>query len=433
MQLRGPARGREVALLVAGALAVATAGCSEPEAGSAEGFTYWSMWQRSEPQAEVLQEAIDSFEEDTGATVNVEWQGREVMTKVLPALSTGDVPDLIDQGWAPVKGTLVKNDQHTDLSDVYEMSVAGEEQTVREVIPAKYDHFTTTDDGDQYLVPYEILGTVIWFDKQRVPEVASSPPEDWDEFTDLLADLKGQGHSPLALDGDIAGYDSLWVGTALVRTLGPDGFKELVEGEDASGWDQPDVRQAVEAIESLVQQEYFIPGYDSSKFPAIQKKWAAGEADMLLMGSWAPSETGPYVEEGFEYAAFNFPQMDDDYSVPTDAIGFAIPKPADNADAAKEFIAYFMNEQRLSGISEIAKNLTPRTDIDAPEELADLQAMISENEVSKVIAGIRGDLPDYTAKVFDPLNQKLLSGTVTADEYITQIKQGQQQHWELEG
>ncbi|MGH3098027.1 MAG: ABC transporter substrate-binding protein [Streptosporangiales bacterium] len=422
---------RGAAMLAVGMLALA-AGCGSGggSADSAKTFTYWSMWQQSEPQAKVLKKAIKGFEHDTGIDVQVEWQGRDVLSKLIPALRSGDVPDLVDQGYGDLTGAIVTNKQYTDLSDVYTRTIPGSGgKTVRDVVPTKYDRFIKTDDGTPFFVPYEITGACIWYNAKRLPKVASGAPQTWQEFTDLLAKRKASGHAPLALDGDIAGYAAYWTSIAVIRALGPNGLRDLATDKDASGWGKPGVRDAIAGVADLVGKHYFVDGYDSSKFPAIQRKWVEGKADFLLLGSWAPSETGKSAPAGFTYRCFNYPRLADDYSVPTNAIGFAVPKPAEHAKAAEKFIAYFMNKERLSGISSTAKNLTPRTDIKPPKELADLKNLLDEQKPSEVLVGALADMPDYRQKVFLPLSDKLLGGGLTADGFIAQMKKDQQQYW----
>ena len=241
--------------------------------------------------------------------------------------------------------------------------------------------------------------------------------------------VEGAGRNPLALDGDIAGYAEYWTATALVRTLGAGGFHDLVADEDAAGWDSPETREALTAIAELAANDYFIPGYDSSKFPAIQTKWAQGEADFLYMGSWAPTETGEFAAPEFEYRSFNFPSFGGDESLPASVIGFAVPKPADQAEAASEFIAYFMNADRLGQISSTANNLTPRTDIDVPDQLADVNALVQSQELSMITDGVLGDFSDFDKKVFQPLNLRLMTGEITAEEFIAEITTAQQDYW----
>src|SRR5699024_12457721 len=79
-------------VLAAGALILAGCSGGDSEEGSGT-VTYWSQWEQNEPQAEVLQDAIDDFTDETGIEVKVEWQGRQVMQKVQPLLRSGDVPD----------------------------------------------------------------------------------------------------------------------------------------------------------------------------------------------------------------------------------------------------------------------------------------------------------------------------------------------------
>ena len=224
------------ALLATAVLGATLTACSSSDGGSGgEGFTYWSMWQESEPQGKVVAAAIAEFEQETGVDVEVQWQGRDNVTKLVAALRGGDVPDLVDQQYFTIENAIVGNGQFTDLSDVYDMPVPGERKAVRDVVPAKYDPFVTTDDGARFLVPYEVIAYTIWYDAARLPDVATQPPRTWEEFAQVLAASKAAGRSPLALDADIAGYAEYWTSTALVRALGAGGFRELVSQPDAAG------------------------------------------------------------------------------------------------------------------------------------------------------------------------------------------------------
>jgi ABC-type glycerol-3-phosphate transport system substrate-binding protein len=422
------------ALLATAALSATLAACSSGDGGSGgAGFTYWSMWQESEPQGKVVAAAIAEYEQETGVDVQVEWQGRDNVTKLVAALRGGDLPDLVDQQYFTIENAIVGNDRFTDLSDVYDMPVAGEEKTVRDVVPAKYDAFTTTGDGARFLVPYEVIAYTIWYDAARLPEVAAQPPVTWEEFTRVLAESKAAGRNPLALDADIAGYAEYWTSTALVRALGPGGFHELVAQPDASGWDRPEVREAIAGIAGLASQGYFIPGYDSSKFPAVQTRWAQGEADFLFMGSWAPTETGDVAGPDVQFRSFNFPTSGTDDSLPASAIGFAVPEAAENADAAKRFMAYFLNTERLSRISTEANNLTPRSDLPVPPQLADANELVSSKELHPITDGVLGGFSDFDKETFQPLSAQLLTGGITADQFLEQVKARQVDHWEAGG
>ncbi|MCP1124654.1 extracellular solute-binding protein [Bacillus sp. 3103sda1] len=56
------------------------------------------MWNKGEPQQVVIQKIIDEFEDaNPNVKVDVQWMGREVMSKVRNAALSGDAPDLIEQ------------------------------------------------------------------------------------------------------------------------------------------------------------------------------------------------------------------------------------------------------------------------------------------------------------------------------------------------
>ena len=41
-------------------------------------LVYWSMWEATEPQGQVIQEAVDAYTEQTGVKVDLQFKGRTV-------------------------------------------------------------------------------------------------------------------------------------------------------------------------------------------------------------------------------------------------------------------------------------------------------------------------------------------------------------------
>src|SRR5690625_4027849 len=132
-------------VLAVGALALA--GCSGGEGGDGGAVTYWSQWEQGEPQAEILQEAIDDFTAETGTEVEVEWQGRQTMQEVQPLLRSGDVPDVVDASSNDIRATLVRAEQARDLSDLFGAQVPGEDATVEDAL-GDYDELITDEAMD---------------------------------------------------------------------------------------------------------------------------------------------------------------------------------------------------------------------------------------------------------------------------------------------
>jgi ABC-type glycerol-3-phosphate transport system substrate-binding protein len=422
-------------LTVSSAGLLAGCGASSEGGDGAKQLTYWSEFTKDEPEAKVLLKTIQSFEKDTGVKVKVQWQGRDVLQKVTAALNTNDVPDIVDQADNALKGLLVKNGQARDLTDLYETEIPGEQgKTIRDVIPDKYDQFTTYE-GKQYMAPVSVQAYAMWYDGKKLPEVAKQAPKTWAEFETVLKQLKAKGDNPLALDNSSASYNEYWIATAIVRALGPGALHEIVEDKTGESWKKPEVEKAAEAIASLAENDYFQPGYDSSKWPAMQKEWAQGNSDLLFLGGWVPNETATYAKPGFEYRAFNFPSLVEggDTSVPVALNAFVILKKAKNGAAAEKFISYFYNKDRFSLMSSEARQQTPRPDIEVPAQLADIKAMLAEGTLSSINDGVPADFPDFDTKNFQPMSTKLMSGQVSAKEFVTEMAAQQKQYWKLNG
>lgn len=407
-----------------------TAGASTGSGGGA--LTYWSMWKQGEPQQKVLDAAISAFRATTGITVDVQWQGRDVLKKLLPTLTGNDVPDLVDQEAGPVQSSLVSLEQARDLTDAYAEPIPGEDgATVGSVIPERYRSLTTSGQT-QYMVPYELISSAFWFDGHRLADVAVRPPTDWASFTQLLAERKAAGASPLAVDGDIGFYNSYYTVYGLLRVLGVGGVNKLVADKTGAGWDDPRVVDVGNKIEAIVKDGYFVKGYDSSKYPAIEQRWATGASDFYYAGTWTPSETSSYQEDGFAMSSFQFPSFGGpgDGSVETGMLGFAVPSKAENYDAAKKFMAFVLAKQNLTGISTVAQNLTPREDIPGPKELESVQQALKDApSVHRPYDGIDADFPNYTPSVFEPVNTKLLFGQIGGQAWAEQLKADTIRYW----
>ncbi|MCY4632731.1 MAG: hypothetical protein OXE75_17870, partial [bacterium] len=74
--------------------------------------------------------------------------------------------------------------------------------------------------------------------------------------------------------------------------------------------------------------------------------------------------------------------------------------------------------------------LVPRTDIGVPSELADAADIFAaEPEVHRIYDGVQGDLPEYWATVFLPLDDQLFFGQISGDEFIDRIATATADYW----
>ena len=126
----------------------ASQGASKAAGGDSKSFTYWSMWKEDEPQASVIKEALASYQAATGVTVAVEWRGRGVLDDIAAAIKAGKpVPDLSDGSVNTVLGAGAEGVDVTDLTDLYQQPVPGENQNLTDVVPDKYTPLMTATNG----------------------------------------------------------------------------------------------------------------------------------------------------------------------------------------------------------------------------------------------------------------------------------------------
>ncbi len=414
---------------------VVTAGCGSASDGGGKdkSFTYWSLWKKGEPQQLVLQKAFDEFTKKTGITVNAQWQGREVMAKVRTNLNTDQVPDLVDHDANTLSAGLNANNQALGLQSVYDSTIDGESVTVGDVIPKKFIEGLNTKDGQPFIVPYEIISSAFWYNAAEHPDIAANPPTDFASLLKLMDDIKATGLPPVTEDTD-SYYNLYWLYWAAMRYGGPGSLKAAAGDKTGALWHSPDMIKAAQMVETIVKGKYLLDGWDATQWPTQQTAWANNKAALLLMGSWAPSETAAVAAPGFDYRSFPFPtvpggkgnESQEGYS-----IGFSIPAKAKHADAAKQFISFFMNKDRIAGISKVALNLTPRTDVEVPSQLADLKKMIdAAPSVHALYDGVDGAYPDYATQVLIPLSDKLLRGEISAADFSKQIEEKSKSFWE---
>lgn len=431
-------RGASIAAVALGTAALLS-GCAVfqgDSGGSADGdnLVFWSMWERGEPQSEVLQSAIDEFEKETGVTVEVQWAGRDVSTRVQTAANTGDVPDLTDDA---VEVLLAGADAgvYRGLASVYELEIPGEDQTVADVIPSAYVEPYVNADGEPIVVPHSVTTTSIWYDGNKLPEVAAAPPTTWDEFLALVSDMSAAGQTPFAADGTIPDYNAYWLGQMVLRQLGPGWLNDAAHDKTGEAFKDPEFLAVAQRLEQLVDAGYFMEGYQGSKLPAQEQAWAAGDANFLMMGSWAPLGKEEVAREGAIWRTFPLPLAEGGVNtIEANLLGFGIPTDAKNPENAEEFIAFFMEHDRIGGISSEANQLTPRADVEPPTDLVDVAEMLaSADSAHRYLDGIPSELPDWWTGVFLPVDDRLFFGEISAAEFVEQLSEESAKFWKNNG
>lgn len=425
-------------ILAAGAAAAVLAGtvtaCGSSGTLGAEGantITYWSTWNKGEPQQQVIQQAIDSFTKATGIKVRVEFVGRQVMKQVDTANNTSKVPDLVDDS---SENLLAAADSGVlqGLNAAYNRTIPGEGKTIAQVLPSNSTNFLKDGSGQYALVPYETLVTSLWFNDKMMQKIGATPPTTFDQLLDTCGKAVAKGMACVADDGTIPDYNSYWLTQLAGRYVGPNWLRTAAADKTGKSWRNPKFLAAAEALEKLVKGKgNMLSGYQGSKLPAGQQAWSQNKALYLLMGSWAPSDTKTYAASGFSYDSVAFPAVPGgQMSVDDQSIGFGVTKKAKNPVAAEKFIAYFMSRTSISRLSSKAGVIPSRPDVKAPATLASVQKQLADAPVvTRYLDGVSSVYPNYWTNVFDVVDNQLFFGETSPAKFVDKLVSASRSYW----
>lgn len=398
--------------------------------GSTQTLTWWSMWNKGEPQQIALQKVADDFMAAyPSIKVNITWGGRDILTQVRSSILSNNPPDLVDKDADEMGAAIINNGEALPLDDVLATKIPGESHTVGQVIPKGYlDQFNI--NGHQYLIPSEVITAGFWYNGKLFDRLGVTAPTTWDQFLALVTTLKSKGIVPIASDNE--NFFSIYYFTYLAERILGNGVLDKIAGDKTgAGWDNPGVLQAANAVQQLVAMKPFEQQYSGSAWPAAEDNWARGDSAMILIGSWVPSETSKFASPGFDYRMFNFPTVNSSYNgVEAYLIGYSIPKGAKNPSAAKKFIAFATSKKELINTVTTAQTMVPRNDIQAPAALADAAALLKSGApFTRLNDGLLDDYPGWWAEVLLPLDDDLFYGKLTGAQFVSQLKAQSISYW----
>lgn len=213
---------------------------------SGDTLVYWSMWESTEPQGQVIQEAVNAYTEETGVKVDLQFKGRTGNREALqPALDGGTQIDIFDEDIDRVNTMYAK--YLLDLEDL--AKEADYESTANPTLMAAC---RDAGGGTLKTIPYQPNVFAFFYNKALFEKAGiEKEPTTWDEFLDVCQKLKDAGITPMTMDD---AYATSVVGYHLARLVGEEKVVEIVtEGK----WDDPAVLEMAKDIEELASKGYY--------------------------------------------------------------------------------------------------------------------------------------------------------------------------------
>jgi len=159
----------------------------------------------------------------------------------------------------------------------------------------------------------------VYYNKQKFEEHGWTVPTTWDEFTQLLADIKAAGETPIAF-GNLDGWNGIHEFSAVQHVL-VDGeyINDFVYGVNDVSFDTPENRQAAEIMQEWVEAGYFTEGFMGIGYDDVTVLFKNGDGVLTITGSWL---AGELVDAEFDWCPRSPPA-----SRSSPSAGWASPMP----------------------------------------------------------------------------------------------------------
>ena len=217
------------------------------------------------------------FQEDTGAKVNLQVVGYDVVTEkaVLDVTSGADAVDVVEY-WYPGLGALVDNNVLVNIDDWWNQNK--DRLQFSDYYPDYMQTFTMIN-GHHYGVPYDGDLHLLYYNKILFSKYNLQPPTTWDEYLNdcktITEGEKGNNVYGCAIMGQKTPL--ILIGTYLSR-LGSYGGSFF----DSQGNPTINSPEAVAALQALVDEsKYALPTLPATDFNAAISAWTSGKAAMM--------------------------------------------------------------------------------------------------------------------------------------------------------
>ena len=366
----------------------------------------WSMWSSGEPQANVIEEAAAAFKEQTGATVNIEFKGRDVNKVLTASLEAKEAIDIIEDDYKRI-GTVYAPFTY-DLTDMAkavnydsfsykclnDQSITWVGDLLTKIEREKAEKEGKTEKEIEEIVVPGFLNAIaeqpqvggIFYDKDAFAKAGvSAEPKTWAEFLTVCQQLKDAGIAPIAQDSaycDFAFYHQL------VRYLGEEKIEEL---DMNGGWSGSAAVQAAQDIIDLVNAGYFVDGAPD-EFPSSENKIGFGQAAMIVCANYVTAEVNNQTGTQVNWGLFNYPAVDggvDNASAYAGANSLAITSYSENAQAAFDFIIFLTTGEMDQKMADTAAQIPADSRNKAPELLnGTVETLLAADKPMTWCAGI---------------------------------------------
>ncbi len=383
--------------------------------------TYPGMWQ----------EVCDAFTAQTGIAVELTVE-RNLEDVIGASMQGGDYPDVIHLATGREAGLteqFINDKLIADITDVLDMTVPGEETTVRDKIIEGFTDTSATNpygDGKTYLAPMFYSPCGLFYNAGLFEEKGWTVPTTWDEMWELGDKALEEGIYLFTYP--TAGYFDAFL-YALMNVVGGSDFFNAATSFEEGIWETPEADALFEILDKLA--DYTHPSTpaqaNDQDFTMNQQLVLDNKAIFMPNGTWIVGEMAEAPRaEGFQWGMTALPALEDG------GMGYSytfleqawIPAGAANIDAAKQFIAFLYSDTAADIFAKGGAVQPIRGMTDQLEGDNKLFYSIYDSGAGAAMGSFAAYSPipgiDNTSVFFEPINS-LVGGTLTIDQWKANI------------
>ena len=327
-----------ICTLMAGTLLVGTVtGCGSSSEGesSAKG-TELELFSSKAENKDILQKLVDKFNE-THKDVTIKITApADAGTVLKTRMAKNDMPDIVmmggDNNYTEVEsaGMLVDLSDQDYISNIQDSYM----QMVYDVNKDK--------EEKAYGVPYATNASGVIYNVDKFEELGLEIPKTWDEFIDVLDQIKDAGEQPLLMTYKDA-WTSLCPWNSMAPDLQPDGFTDdRKEGKTTFVGTHEEIVEKYLTLLDYAQDDFMGLTYDDGN-----KAFANGDAVMIINGNWAINQY-KNANADINVNMFALPASNDEsknYVTSGVDVLIGVCKDSANEDMAKEFVSFMMEPE----------------------------------------------------------------------------------------
>ncbi|MGO3884897.1 MAG: ABC transporter substrate-binding protein [Mycetocola sp.] len=418
--MKNTAKTALVAGLAAGALILSGCSAGGGNEGGDNTLTLWHFEGDNSAMGIAWAEAIKVFEEETGATVNLEEKSFEqIRSTASQVLNSNEAPDILEYAKGnATAGLLSSQGLLGSLDEAVEQYGWDDKLAPSLQTTARYNEDGIMGSGSWYGIPNYGEFVQVYYNQDMFDEAGIEVPTTISEFEDVLKAFADKGVTPLSESAAEYPLGQLWYQLALSKAdrNWVDAYQLYTGDVD---FNDEAISYATETIKDWTDKGYISTDATGYKAEDAGTDFINGTYPIFFSGSWWQ---GRFADEisGFEFGSFLFPEA----TMSPGSAGnmWVVPEKAANKELAYEFIDITMRPEIQALIGNnggvpVAADEADITDEKSAELIANFNTLTERDGIAFY--------PDWpTATFYDELNaglQELINGTKTPAEVQEQL------------